>query len=83
MLLEVAITFKPQKNQKPKKYYDVKCYKVVVISEFDFKSCNWKKIGFYKSRHKAEHEQESKWAHNTSLHLPFREISFVKEEFWY
>ena len=44
MLLEVAITFKPQKNQKPKKYYDVKCYKVVVISEFDLKSFlkkNW------------------------------------------
>ena len=42
-----------------------------------------KKIGFYKSRHKAEHEQEAKWAHKTSPHLPFREMSFVKEEFWY
>lgn len=29
MLLEVAITFKPQENQKPKKYYDVRCYKDV------------------------------------------------------
>ena len=40
MLLEVAITFKPQENQKPKKYYDVRCYKDVVISEFNLKSCN-------------------------------------------
>ena len=58
--------------------------KMFVISEFKFKSCYCgKKIGFYKSRHKAEHEQEAKWAHKTSPHLPFREMSFVKEEFWY
>ena len=53
--------------------------KMFVISEFNLKSCNWEKIGFYKSRHKAEHEQEAKWAHKTSLHLPFREFLLSKK----
>ena len=53
--------------------------KMFVISEINLKSCNWEKIGFYKSRYKAEHEQESKWAHKTSLHLPFREFLLPKK----
>lgn len=79
MLLEVAITFKPQENQKPKKYYDVRCYKDVCGQWIKFKVLQLKKVGFYKSRHKAEHEQEAEWAHKTSLHLPFREFLLSKK----
>ena len=34
--------------------------KMFVVSELNLKSCKLlKKVGFYKSRHKAEHEQEA------------------------